>query len=138
MEGKEEDMDLDTEESVMGKVEREEERIRTAEGSSRTSSFSVQYCRRFMTEWWVAVHSINFPLTVLLLSSLLAIISAVCFKTHSELARAVQARPEPTRSSSGSKGGGDSKGRIAIFNPFTMTVAGFGIGLFGAALVLPP
>lgn len=83
-------------------------------------------------------YSINFPLTVLLLSSILAIISAICFKTHSELAQAVQVTPEPTRSSSSSKGGGESKGRIAILNPFTMTVAGFGLGLFGAALVLPP
>ncbi|GAA5841326.1 hypothetical protein JCM3766R1_005029 [Sporobolomyces carnicolor] len=80
------------------------------------------------------IEPINFPLSVLLLSAILAVLSAVLFKTHSELSLAV--RSSPTSSRSSGKGGEIRGGNV--FNPFTMTVAGFGIGLFGAALILPP
>ncbi|GAA5967287.1 hypothetical protein JCM3765_005591 [Sporobolomyces pararoseus] len=83
-----------------------------------------------------AIEPIAFPMTVLLLSAILAVLSATCFDTHSELSQAVQSPSDTARNSD--KGGLQSRRRIAVFNPFTMTVAGFGIGLFGAALVLPP
>ncbi|GAA6016221.1 hypothetical protein JCM11491_003773 [Sporobolomyces phaffii] len=88
-----------------------------------------------------ATESISFPLTILLLSATLAVISAVCFRTHSDLAHSVSPEAAPARGRSGSIGnkeGGSSFSRArSVLNPFTMTVAGFGFGLFGAAVILP-
>ncbi|GAA5913806.1 uncharacterized protein JCM6883_003999 [Sporobolomyces salmoneus] len=83
------------------------------------------------------IEPIDFPVVVLILSAILAIVSSVCFQTHAELAREVQAATTTTTESR-AKGKGDGSRMKTVLNPFTVTVAGFGIALTCAALVLPP
>ncbi|GAA5881049.1 hypothetical protein JCM16303_004656 [Sporobolomyces ruberrimus] len=85
------------------------------------------------------VETINFPLIVLFLSATLSILSAILFKTHQELSETVVILQQPQQTStSRTQGKMVSRKKMNVFNPFTMTVAGFGFGLFGAAIVLPP
>ena len=71
-------------------------------------------------------------------------LSALVFKTHSDLSNSLQPSPRQ-RLSTSSSSPSDAKtvdrpfsGVKEVLNPFTLTVAGFGIGLFAAATVLPP
>ncbi|GAA6064317.1 hypothetical protein JCM10212_006004 [Sporobolomyces blumeae] len=95
---------------------------------------------------------VHFPLAVLVASSVLAILSALVFSTHLDLSRSISSSSSassPSSSSSTSHSSplkardlarnddGRSSGLRRVLNPFTVTVAGFGVGLACAALVLP-
>ena len=87
------------------------------------------------------LYRIHFPLAVLLASAVLAVLSALFFRTHSDLSNSIQPSPSQRISSSSSEAKGVERPFSQIkkvLNPFTLTVAGFGIGLFAAATVLPP
>ncbi|GAA5867096.1 hypothetical protein JCM1840_001482 [Sporobolomyces johnsonii] len=76
---------------------------------------------------------ITFPLVVLALSTLLALLSAAFFRTHAGLSRSIR----PTILSRSPLPDERPSLLHHVTNPFTLTVAVFGAGLFGAATVLP-
>ncbi|GAA5934635.1 hypothetical protein JCM1841_001789 [Sporobolomyces salmonicolor] len=76
---------------------------------------------------------ITFPLIILSLSALLALLSAAFFHTHAGLSRSIR----PTILSRSPRPDERPSLLHRLTNPFTLTVAVFGAALFGAATVLP-
>ncbi|CEQ43185.1 SPOSA6832_05083 [Sporobolomyces salmonicolor] len=76
--------------------------------------------------------SITFPLIILSLSALLALLSAAFFHTHAGLSRSIR----PTILSRSPRPDERPSLLHRLTNPFTLTVAVFGAALFGAATVL--